>query len=206
MPSDGAVVPSTRDLDELASAAASCTACPLFRDTTQTVFGKGSRRAPIFLVGEQPGDVEDKKGSTVRRARRGRVVVLPRGRRHHPEVALRDECREALQARGPRQAPVAQAARSGGDRGVPSLVGRRDRRRAAQGHRGPRCRGGARPPRPHRRHRGEPREAVRRQRDSGVRDLSPVGGAARRRAGEGGPRRAHRGPRRRPPRRRGRGR
>jgi uracil-DNA glycosylase len=62
MPSDRAVVPSTRDLDELGRAAASCTACPLYRDTTQTVFGKGAKRAPIFLVGEQPGDVEDKKG------------------------------------------------------------------------------------------------------------------------------------------------
>ena len=57
-----AVVPGTRDLDELARAAAVCTACPLYRDTTQTVFGKGAAHAPLFLVGEQPGDVEDKKG------------------------------------------------------------------------------------------------------------------------------------------------
>jgi uracil-DNA glycosylase len=57
-----AEVPATRDLDELARAAASCTACPLYRDATQTVFGKGASHAPIVLVGEQPGDVEDKKG------------------------------------------------------------------------------------------------------------------------------------------------
>jgi DNA polymerase len=57
-----AEVPATRDLDELARVATSCTACPLYRDATQTVFGKGAPRAPILLVGEQPGDVEDKKG------------------------------------------------------------------------------------------------------------------------------------------------
>jgi uracil-DNA glycosylase len=62
MPSDRAVPPSTDDLDDLARAAASCTACPLYRDATQTVFGKGAKRAAILLVGEQPGDVEDKKG------------------------------------------------------------------------------------------------------------------------------------------------
>jgi len=55
-------VPQSRNLDELARAAASCTGCPLYRDTTQTVFGKGAPDAALFLVGEQPGDVEDKRG------------------------------------------------------------------------------------------------------------------------------------------------
>jgi DNA polymerase len=55
-------VPPTRDLDELARAAASCTGCPLYQDTTQTVFGKGAAKAALLLVGEQPGDVEDKRG------------------------------------------------------------------------------------------------------------------------------------------------
>jgi uracil-DNA glycosylase len=55
-------VPATRDLGELAEAAAGCTGCPLYRDTTQTVFGKGSATARLMLVGEQPGDVEDRKG------------------------------------------------------------------------------------------------------------------------------------------------
>jgi uracil-DNA glycosylase len=57
-----AEVPRTRSLATLARAAANCTACPLYRDAIQTVFGKGERRAAIMLVGEQPGDVEDKKG------------------------------------------------------------------------------------------------------------------------------------------------
>ena len=55
-------VPRSRDLDKLARAAASCTGCPLYRDTTQTVFGKGPSNAAVLLVGEQPGDVEDKRG------------------------------------------------------------------------------------------------------------------------------------------------
>ena len=55
-------VPPTRSVAKLAEAAASCTGCPLYRDAIQTVFGKGSKRAAILLVGEQPGDVEDKRG------------------------------------------------------------------------------------------------------------------------------------------------
>jgi DNA polymerase len=55
-------VPDSRSIATLARAAAGCTACPLYRDAIQTVFGKGDRRAAILLVGEQPGDVEDKKG------------------------------------------------------------------------------------------------------------------------------------------------
>jgi DNA polymerase len=34
----------------------------LWADATQTVFGQGSRTAPLVLVGEQPGDQEDRKG------------------------------------------------------------------------------------------------------------------------------------------------
>lgn len=34
----------------------------MFEDTTQTVFGKGAIKSPLILVGEQPGDVEDKRG------------------------------------------------------------------------------------------------------------------------------------------------
>jgi len=39
-----------------------CRRCKLWRLGTQTVFGKGSRKARFMLVGEQPGDVEDKAG------------------------------------------------------------------------------------------------------------------------------------------------
>jgi len=42
--------------------AAHCRACPLWKDATQTVFGMGSQRARVLLVGEQPGDQEDRAG------------------------------------------------------------------------------------------------------------------------------------------------
>jgi DNA polymerase len=56
------LVPAGGSLDELADAAASCAACPLYRDAERTVFGRGRPRAPIVLVGEQPGDQEDHRG------------------------------------------------------------------------------------------------------------------------------------------------
>jgi uracil-DNA glycosylase family protein len=39
-----------------------CEACPLYKLGTQTVFGEGSEKARIVLIGEQPGDQEDKAG------------------------------------------------------------------------------------------------------------------------------------------------
>ena len=50
------------DLEQLRDAAATCTNCHLYRDATQTVFGKGPQRARLMIVGEQPGDAEDKAG------------------------------------------------------------------------------------------------------------------------------------------------
>ena len=49
-------------LSRLRAEAAHCTACPLYRNTTQTVFGEGPARARLMLVGEQPGDQEDLAG------------------------------------------------------------------------------------------------------------------------------------------------
>jgi DNA polymerase len=49
-------------LAEIAAEAARCERCPLFRNATQTVFGEGPAPAPVMLVGEQPGDSEDKAG------------------------------------------------------------------------------------------------------------------------------------------------
>lgn len=55
-------VPSRGGLDALREAAAGCRGCPLHRDATQTVFGEGDAGARLLLVGEQPGDQEDKQG------------------------------------------------------------------------------------------------------------------------------------------------
>ena len=56
-------VPPKPDLDTLKEAAAGCTACPLHERGTQTVFGEGRVRSRVMLVGEQPGDQEDKQGA-----------------------------------------------------------------------------------------------------------------------------------------------
>ena len=50
------------ELRRLAAEAAGCQACDLYRNATQTVFGRGPAEARIFLVGEQPGEQEDKAG------------------------------------------------------------------------------------------------------------------------------------------------
>jgi uracil-DNA glycosylase len=53
---------SSDKIDNLRREAASCQACPLWKDATQTVFGEGPPDAEIMLVGEQPGDREDREG------------------------------------------------------------------------------------------------------------------------------------------------
>jgi uracil-DNA glycosylase len=64
-------LPARRTLETLAAAAKDCHGCDLYRDATQTVFGEGVRGAEVMLVGEQPGDRED---------REGRPFVGPAGR------------------------------------------------------------------------------------------------------------------------------
>jgi uracil-DNA glycosylase len=49
-------------LEELRREAATCRACPLWKNATQTVFGEGPPQADILFVGEQPGDREDRVG------------------------------------------------------------------------------------------------------------------------------------------------
>jgi uracil-DNA glycosylase len=51
-----------RRLAEIAGGAAQCNRCDLYRRATQTVFGEGPVPAAMMLVGEQPGDQEDKQG------------------------------------------------------------------------------------------------------------------------------------------------
>ena len=57
------LVPSRPSLQKLREAAAGCRACPLWEHATQTVFGAGSRSSVAMLVGEQPGDREDREGA-----------------------------------------------------------------------------------------------------------------------------------------------
>lgn len=64
-------IPDTRRLTTLAAAAKNCHGCDLYSGADQTVFGAGAPSATMMLVGEQPGDQED---------RAGRPFVGPAGR------------------------------------------------------------------------------------------------------------------------------
>lgn len=55
-------LPKRRNLDSLQKAARHCQGCPLYENATQTVFGAGRPQARLVLVGEQPGDREDREG------------------------------------------------------------------------------------------------------------------------------------------------
>jgi DNA polymerase len=64
-------LPAERTLAALREAARDCRGCDLWRNATQTVFGEGPEDARMMLVGEVPGDRED---------REGRPFVGPAGR------------------------------------------------------------------------------------------------------------------------------
>jgi uracil-DNA glycosylase len=64
-------VPAHATLPSLITAARKCEGCDLYKTATQTVFGEGKTGARLFLIGEQPGDYED---------RDGRPFVGPAGR------------------------------------------------------------------------------------------------------------------------------
>jgi uracil-DNA glycosylase len=55
-------IPPNPTLPKLREAALGCRGCDLWVNATQTVFGEGPRSAEIMLVGEQPGDQEDRAG------------------------------------------------------------------------------------------------------------------------------------------------
>ena len=54
--------PAINSLKALRAAEEKCTRCPLYKHATQVVPGEGPARARIMMVGEQPGDQEDKQG------------------------------------------------------------------------------------------------------------------------------------------------
>jgi len=56
------LVPANSTLASLRRAASGCQACDLWKTGAQTVFGEGASKATVMLVGEQPGDQEDRKG------------------------------------------------------------------------------------------------------------------------------------------------
>jgi uracil-DNA glycosylase len=75
----GDFMPERKSLKALRQAAAGCRGCHLHAPATQTVFGEGLKRARLMLVGEMPGDRED---------RAGKVFVGPAGRELDKALAV----------------------------------------------------------------------------------------------------------------------
>jgi len=80
-------MPRPKSLARLRSEASACRDCPLWRNATQTVFGEGAPHARVMLVGEVPGDKED---------REGHVFVGPAGRVLDEALAAADLERSRL--------------------------------------------------------------------------------------------------------------
>jgi uracil-DNA glycosylase len=55
-------LPSRPTLTRMRQAVQECRGCDLYRDATQAVFGEGAEKPSLVIIGEQPGDAEDRKG------------------------------------------------------------------------------------------------------------------------------------------------
>src|SRR2546430_1612710 len=115
--------PGVRSVEQLKEAAASCQACDLWENATQTVFGEGSEHAPMMLVGEQPGDQEDLQGKPfvgpagrlLERALEEAGIDRRRGFFPHP--------RQPLPGAAPRHGPPAGKPKGGPDPAFRPLPG-----------------------------------------------------------------------------------
>lgn len=61
-PGAAAFAPPNVNLKELREAISDCEGCNLYKFATQSVFGEGTAKARIMLIGEQPGNQEDRAG------------------------------------------------------------------------------------------------------------------------------------------------
>src|SRR5256885_6337608 len=55
-------IPAAHELPVLKAAAPKCRGCELYLHATQVVFGEGPPDSSVVMVGEVPGDEEDRKG------------------------------------------------------------------------------------------------------------------------------------------------
>jgi uracil-DNA glycosylase family protein len=62
-PTAAPFLPDRLSMTALRDAVQRCRGCPLYANATQAVFGEGTLKAEMMLVGEQPGDQEDKAGA-----------------------------------------------------------------------------------------------------------------------------------------------
>ena len=127
------LVPARLTLRSLKEAAAGCRACPLWERGTQTVFGEGLLRSRLILVGEQPGDSEDRQGHPFVGPAGPGPGPGPGDRRDRPSGRLRHERGQALQM-GPQgqTAPSSETERPR-DWRLPPMAGRGDRPHPARG-------------------------------------------------------------------------
>jgi DNA polymerase len=56
-------MPDSFTIHALRDAVQRCEGCPLHENATQAVFGEGTLSSDVMLVGEQPGDQEDRAGA-----------------------------------------------------------------------------------------------------------------------------------------------
>jgi uracil-DNA glycosylase family protein len=78
-------LPPRHSLVALRTAVQTCRGCPLYQGATQAVFGEGPKTAHVMMIGEQPGDAED---------RAGRPFVGPAGRLLDDALAFADISRD----------------------------------------------------------------------------------------------------------------
>jgi DNA polymerase len=62
-PTAAPFLPDRLSMTALRDAVQRCRGCPIYANATQAVFGEGTLKAEVMLVGEQPGDQEDKAGA-----------------------------------------------------------------------------------------------------------------------------------------------
>jgi uracil-DNA glycosylase len=62
-PTAAPFLPDKLSMTALRDAVQGCRGCPLHANATQAVFGEGTLKAEVMLVGEQPGDQEDLAGA-----------------------------------------------------------------------------------------------------------------------------------------------
>jgi uracil-DNA glycosylase family protein len=62
-PTAAAFMPDRVTMTSLREAVQHCQGCPIYANATQAVFGEGKLEAEVMLVGEQPGDQEDRAGA-----------------------------------------------------------------------------------------------------------------------------------------------
>jgi uracil-DNA glycosylase family protein len=56
-------MPDSVTMSALRQSVQHCEGCPLYANATQAVFGEGTLSSEVMLVGEQPGDQEDRAGA-----------------------------------------------------------------------------------------------------------------------------------------------